>query len=261
MIQYLNLVRHILENGVYKEDRTGVGTLSVFGYQSRYNLRTSFPLLTTKKIHWKSVVYELLWIISGDTNIKYLKENGVSIWNEWADENGNLGPVYGHQWRNFNSQGIDQLLTVINEIKVNPDSRRLIVSAWNPIDIPKMALPPCHSLFQFYVTNGELSCQLYQRSGDAGLGIPFNIASYSLLTLIIAQVTGLKPREFIHTIGDSHVYINHIEALKEQLKREPKPLPTVTLNPNITNILDFKFEDISLDNYEYHPTIKMDVAV
>lgn len=261
MRQYKELLQHILDKGVKRTDRTGTGTISVFGYQSRYDLRESFPLVTTKKIHWKSVVHELLWFIGGSTNIKYLQENGVKIWNEWADENGDLGPVYGHQWRNFGSQGVDQLTNVIEEIKRNPYSRRLIVSAWNPVDVPRMALPPCHSLFQFYVQNEELSCQLYQRSADAFLGIPFNISSYSLLTLMIAQVTELKPGEFIHSIGDAHVYNDHLKQVQLQLERDCKPLPTVSLNGDIKSIVDFKFKDIILQDYEFHPAIKAPIAV
>jgi thymidylate synthase len=260
MKQYHELLNYILTNGVKKEDRTGVGTISVFGYQNRYNIEEFFPLVTTKKVHWKSVVHELLWFISGNTNIKYLQDNGVSIWNEWADKNGDLGPVYGHQWRSFNGQ-VDQLTNLIQDIKKNPSSRRLIISAWNPVDVPKMALPPCHSLFQFYIQNGEISCQLYQRSADAFLGVPFNIASYALLTYLIASVCNLKPKEFIHTFGDLHIYLNHIEQVKLQLSREFKPLPTVKINKDIKSIFDFKYEDIILENYDPHPAIKAPVAV
>ena len=260
MKEYHDLLEHILKNGKQKEDRTGTGTISLFGYQNRYNIKDSFPLVTTKKIHWKSVVHELLWFIAGSTNIKYLKENGVKIWDEWADENGDLGPVYGKQWRSFNGQ-VDQLTDVINQIKNNPSSRRLIVSAWNPVDVPKMALPPCHSLFQFYVNDGEISCQLYQRSADAFLGVPFNIASYSLITYMIASICGLKPKEFIHTFGDLHIYSNHLEQVKTQLEREFKPLPKVEINPDIKSIFDFKFEDIILKDYDPHPVIKAPVAV
>ncbi|MGC4378743.1 thymidylate synthase [Fictibacillus sp. Mic-4] len=264
MKQYLNLLKDILENGVEKEDRTGTGTISVFGRQMRFNLEEGFPVVTTKKLHLRSIIHELLWFLKGDTNIQYLKENGVSIWDEWADENGDLGPVYGHQWRSWpkpDGGTIDQIANVIHDIKHNPDSRRLIVSAWNPADLPKMALPPCHLLFQFYVANGKLSCQLYQRSADSFLGIPFNIASYALLTMMVAQVCGLKPGEFIHTIGDAHIYKNHIEQVKLQLTREPKPLPTMKINPAVTSIFDFKYEDFELVNYEYHPHIKGEVSV
>lgn len=261
MKQYHDLLKHILKYGEKKEDRTGTGTISVFGYQNRYNLEDTFPLLTTKKVHFKSVVHELLWFLKGDTNVKYLKDNGVSIWNEWADEDGNLGPVYGYQWRSFNGQ-VDQILNLIEDLKKNRYSRRLIVSAWNPIDVPKMALPPCHSLFQFYVNSDDkLSCQLYQRSADAFLGVPFNIASYALLTLMIAQVVGLKPFEFIHTFGDLHIYNNHLEQVNLQLEREFKPLPKVRLNKDINSIFDFKYEDIILENYDPHPLIKAPVAV
>lgn len=264
MKQYLNLCRHVLENGVKKEDRTGTGTISTFGYQMRFNLQEGFPLLTTKKVHLKSVIHELLWFIQGNTNVKYLQENGVRIWNEWADEDGNLGPIYGHQWRSWtgaDGRTHDQLKEVIEQIKTNPNSRRLIISAWNVGDLDKMALPPCHTLFQFYVVDGKLSCQLYQRSGDLFLGVPFNIASYSLLTMMIAQVCDLEPGEFIHTFGDVHIYLNHIEQVKLQLTREPRKLPTMKLNPNVKNIFDFKYEDFSLENYHPHPPIKGVVSV
>lgn len=264
MKQYHDLLQHVLDNGVKKEDRTGTGTYSVFGYQTRYNLADGFPMVTTKKLHLKSIIHELLWFLAGDTNIKYLKDNGVRIWDEWADENGNLGPVYGYQWRSWpapNGESIDQITNLVNMIKKNPDSRRLIVSAWNPALIEQMALPPCHCLFQFYVADGKLSCQLYQRSADIFLGVPFNIASYSLLTLMIAQVCGLKPGEFVHTLGDAHLYSNHIEQAKEQLTRKPFPLPEMHLNPHVTNLFDFKFEDFELVGYEAHPTIKAPIAV
>jgi thymidylate synthase len=264
MIQYLNLLQYILDNGIEKNDRTGVGTRSVFGYQMRFDLQNGFPLVTTKKLHLRSIIYELLWFIHGDTNIKYLHDNNVSIWDEWADENGDLGPIYGKQWRRWETKDgsvIDQLSWVINEIKNNPNSRRLIVSAWNVAEIAEMKLPPCHVLFQFYVANNKLSCQLYQRSADVFLGVPFNIASYALLTHMIAQVTGLQVGEFIHTFGDVHLYLNHIEQAKLQLSREPFPLPQLKLNPDIRNIDDFKFEDIEIVNYQSHPAIKADVAV
>lgn len=264
MKQYLELCEHILKNGVKKADRTGTGTISIFGYQMRFDLRAGFPLLTTKKLHLKSIIYELLWFLRGDTNVKYLQENGVRIWNEWADENGDLGPIYGHQWRSWRTaegKTVDQISQVIEEIKRNPDSRRLVVSAWNVGDLPKMKLPPCHVLFQFYVANGELSCQLYQRSADVFLGLPFNIASYSLLTMMIAQVCGLKPGEFIHTIGDAHIYLNHIDQVKLQLTREPRPLPVMKINPAVKNIFDFRYEDFQLENYNPHPHIKGEVSV
>lgn len=264
MQAYLNLLRHVLEQGTAKGDRTGTGTLSVFGYQMRFNLAAGFPLVTTKKCHLRSIIHELLWFLQGDTNIRYLKENGVTIWDEWADENGDLGPVYGKQWRAWPSKNggvIDQITEVIEQIKTNPDSRRLIVSAWNVDEIPHMALAPCHSLFQFYVCNGALSCQLYQRSADIFLGVPFNIASYALLTMMIAQVTNLKVGDFVHTLGDAHLYINHIEQAKTQLAREPYPLPTMLLNPAIDSIFDFRFEDFSLQNYVAHPSIKAPIAV
>jgi len=264
MKQYLDLLRHIRENGVMKDDRTGTGTQSVFGYQMRFNLADGFPLLTTKKVHLKSIIHELLWFISGDTNIKYLKENGVSIWDEWADENGDLGPVYGHQWRSWpapDGRSIDQLSQVIEMIRRNPDSRRLLVTAWNPGEVDKMALPPCHCLFQFYVAEGKLSCQLYQRSADVFLGVPFNIASYALLTMMIAQVCGLEPGEFIHTTGDTHIYKNHFEQVALQLSREPRPLPRMLLNPSVKDIFSFKYEDFTLEGYDPWPSIKAPVAV
>ncbi len=264
MKQYLDLLRHIRENGVMKEDRTGTGTQSVFGYQMRFNLADGFPLLTTKKVHLKSIIHELLWFISGDTNIKYLRENGVTIWDEWADENGDLGPVYGHQWRSWpapDGRCIDQLSQVIETIKRNPDSRRLLVTAWNPGEVDKMALPPCHCLFQFYVAHGKLSCQLYQRSADVFLGVPFNIASYALLTMMIAQVCGLEPGEFIHTTGDTHIYRNHFEQVALQLSREPRPLPRMLLNPAVKSIFDFRYEDFTLEGYDPWPAIKAPVAV
>ena len=264
MNQYLKLLEHVKQNGQKKEDRTGTGTMSVFGYQMRFNLNESFPLLTTKKVHLKSVIYELLWFLSGDTNIKFLKDNGVSIWDEWADENGNLGPVYGHQWRSWpTSEGkeIDQISNLINQIKKTPDSRRLIVSAWNVGEINKMKLPPCHCFFQFYVADGRLSCQLYQRSADIFLGVPFNIASYALLTQMIAHVCGLECGEFIHTLGDAHIYTNHINQVNEQLRRKPKKLPQIKINPSVKNIFDFKYEDFSLEGYDPYPLIKAPVAV
>ena len=264
MNQYLTLLEHVKQNGQKKEDRTGTGTMSVFGYQMRFNLNKSFPLLTTKKVHLKSVIYELLWFLSGDTNIKFLKDNGVSIWDEWADENGNLGPVYGHQWRSWpTSEGkeIDQISNLINQIKKTPDSRRLIVSAWNVGEINKMKLPPCHCFFQFYVADGRLSCQLYQRSADIFLGVPFNIASYALLTQMIAHVCGLECGEFIHTLGDAHIYTNHIDQVNEQLRRKPKKLPQIKINPSVKNIFDFKYEDFSLEGYDPYPLIKAPVAV
>ena len=264
MNQYLTLLEHVKQNGQKKEDRTGTGTMSVFGYQMRFNLNEGFPLLTTKKVHLKSVIYELLWFLSGDTNIKFLKDNGVSIWDEWADENGNLGPVYGHQWRSWpTSEGneIDQISNLINQIKKTPDSRRLIVSAWNVGEINKMKLPPCHCFFQFYVADGRLSCQLYQRSADIFLGVPFNIASYALLTQMIAHVCGLECGEFIHTLGDAHIYTNHIYQVNEQLSRKPKKLPQIKINPSVKNIFDFKYEDFSLEGYDPYPLIKAPVAV
>ena len=264
MKQYLDLLRHIRENGTMKSDRTGTGTQSVFGYQMRYNLSEGFPLLTTKKVHLKSIIHELLWFIAGDTNIKYLKDNGVSIWDEWADENGDLGPVYGHQWRSWPTPDggtIDQLANVVNQIKNNPDSRRMIVSAWNVAEVEKMALPPCHSLFQFYVADGKLSCQLYQRSADVFLGVPFNIASYALLTMMIAQVCGLEVGDFVHTTGDTHIYTNHSEQVELQLSREPRALPKMKINPEVKSIFDFKYEDFELVDYDPHPRISAPVAV
>ena len=264
MQQYLDLLQHILDTGVQKHDRTGTGTISCFGYQMRFDLQKGFPLVTTKKVHTKSIIYELLWFLKGETNIGYLKENGVSIWNEWAKENGELGPVYGKQWRSWEGKDgkvVDQVSDLIKQIKTNPDSRRLIVSAWNVTELAEMALMPCHTLFQFYVANGKLSCQLYQRSADVFLGVPFNIASYALLTLMIAQVCDLEPGDFVHTFGDTHIYNNHMEQVKLQLSRQPFPLPTMKLNPTVKNILDFKFEDFSLENYQSHPPIKAPVAV
>ena len=264
MKQYHDLMRHVLNNGVHKQDRTGTGTVSTFGYQMRFNLQQGFPLLTTKKLHIKSIIYELLWFLQGDTNIKYLKDNGVGIWNEWADENGNLGPVYGHQWRSWptpDGKSIDQISTLIDMIKKSPDSRRLIVSAWNVSDIEKMKLPPCHTLFQFYVANGKLSCQLYQRSADIFLGVPFNNGSYALLTMMVAQVCDLQLGEFVHTFGDAHLYSNHIEQTKTQLSRDLRPLPTMKINASVKNIFHFKFEDFTLENYDPHPHIKAAVAV
>lgn len=264
MKAYHDLLRHVLENGTEKSDRTGVGTRSVFGYQLRCDLRHGFPLLTTKKLHTRSIVHELLWFIAGDTNVKYLRENGVSIWDEWADANGDLGPVYGKQWRSWQTPSgasIDQLTQVIADIRRNPDSRRLIVSAWNPADVPSMALAPCHALFQFYVANDRLSCQLYQRSADVFLGVPFNIASYALLTAMVAQVCDLEAGEFVHTFGDAHLYLNHLEQAQLQLTREPRPLPTLRLNPAVRDIAAFRFEDIAIDNYDPHPAIKAPIAV
>ncbi len=264
MQQYLDLMRHVLEHGNKKEDRTGTGTVSVFGYQMRFNLAEGFPLLTTKKVHLKSIIHELLWFLQGSTNIKYLKDNGVSIWDEWADENGNLGPVYGYQWRNWpkpDGTHIDQIAQVVEAIKNNPDSRRLIVSAWNVADVDQMKLPPCHAFFQFYVADGKLSCQLYQRSADIFLGVPFNIASYALLTMMVAQVCGLKLGEFVHTLGDAHIYSNHFEQTREQLSRQPRSLPTMRINPKVQDIFSFKFEDFTLEHYDPHPAIKAAVAV
>ena len=261
MKQYLDMLRYVLENGVDKMDRTGVGTRSVFGQQMRFDLSKGFPLMTTKKMHLKSIIHELLWFIKGDTNVKYLQDNGVRIWNEWADENGNLGPIYGSQWRNWNGEGIDQLAQVVDKLKNNPNDRRMIVSAWNVSKIPEMRLPPCHMMFQFYVANGKLSCMLYQRSCDMFLGVPFNIASYALLTMMLAQVCNLKPGEFVHTLGDTHIYHNHFEQVKEQLRREPLPLPTMKLNPAVKDINDFKFEDLTLENYQCYGAIKAQVAV
>jgi len=261
---YLDLMRKILEEGERKNDRTGTGTLSLFGAQLRFDLNEGFPLVTTKKVHLKSIIHELLWFLKGDTNVAYLKENGVSIWNEWADENGNLGPVYGAQWRSWrgaDGQTVDQISQVIEQIRKNPDSRRLIVSAWNVAELDRMALAPCHAFFQFYVANGRLSCQLYQRSADFFLGVPFNIASYALLTIMIAQVCGLKPGDFVHTFGDLHLYSNHIEQAKLQLSREPRPLPMMKINPAVKNIFEFKYDDFSLEGYDPHPAIKAPVAV
>lgn len=264
MKQYIDFLDHILEKGVKKTDRTGTGTISVFGYQMRFDLADGFPLLTTKKLHLKSIIYELLWFLKGDTNIKYLNENGVTIWNEWADENGNLGPVYGYQWRSWptpDGKHIDQISGVVNSIINNPDSRRHMVCAWNVGEIDKMALPPCHALFQFYVADGKLSCQLYQRSADVFLGVPFNIASYALLTLMMAQVTGLKPGEFVHSFGDAHIYLNHINQVKLQLSREPRNLPKIIINPNVKSIFDFNFDDFKLEDYNPYPHIKGAIAV
>jgi thymidylate synthase len=264
MREYLNLVRHVLDHGTRKSDRTGTGTLSVFGHQMRFNLQDGFPLITTKKLHVRSIIHELLWFLRGDTNIRYLKENGVSIWDEWADEKGDLGPVYGYQWRSWptpDGRHIDQIAQVIDQIRRNPDSRRLIVSAWNVAQLEDMALPPCHLLFQFYVAEGRLSCQLYQRSADIFLGVPFNIASYALLTLMVAQVTGLKPGEFVHTLGDTHLYLNHLDQARLQLTREPRPLPQLRLNPERTSIAEFVYDDFELMNYDPHPAIKAPVAV
>jgi thymidylate synthase len=262
--QYLDLLAEVLQNGARKTDRTGTGTLSVFGRQLRFNLADGFPLLTTKKLHTKSILIELLWFLRGDTNIKWLQERGVSIWDEWADENGNLGPVYGYQWRHWRTpdgREIDQIEQLIASIKKKPDSRRHIVSAWNPADVDKMALPPCHALFQFYVANGKLSCQMYQRSADLFLGVPFNIASYALLTRMVAQVTGLAPGEFVLTLGDAHLYLNHLEQAREQLGRAPRPFPRMRLNPEVRELLDFRFEDFTLEEYEPHPAIKAPIAV
>ncbi len=274
MKQYLDLVQHVMENGVDKKDRTGTGTKSVFGYQMRFDLAEGFPMVTTKKLHLKSIVHELLWFLKGDTNIRYLQENGVRIWNEWADSKGNLGPVYAHQWRNWNSEEIDQIQEIIDTLKKNPDSRRMLVSAWNPSVLPdtsisfeenvrsgKAALPPCHAFFQFYVTNGKLSLQLYQRSADIFLGVPFNIASYSLLLLMMAQCTGLKPGEFIHTFGDAHIYTNHFEQIELQLSRKPHPLPIMKLNPEKIDLFNFTFEDFELVDYKHHPLIKGKVSI
>ena len=264
MKQYLDLLQHILDHGTHKSDRTGTGTISTFGYQMRFNLADGFPLLTTKKLHLRSIIHELLWFIKGDTNVKYLQENGVRIWNEWADENGDLGPVYGAQWRSWRDPRggvIDQLAAAINDIRHNPDSRRIIVSAWNVADLPDMALAPCHCLFQFYVADGRLSLQLYQRSADCFLGVPFNIASYALLTMMVAQVCGLQPGEFVHTLGDAHLYLNHLEQARLQLTREPRPLPVMRLNPEVKNIEDFVYEDFTLEGYDPHPHIAAAVSV
>ena len=264
MRPYLDLMQHVLDHGTKKPDRTGTGTLSVFGYQMRFNLAAGFPLVTTKKCHMKSIIHELLWFLQGDTNIKYLKENGVRIWDEWADEHGNLGPVYGKQWRSWATQDgrvVDQISGVVEQIKKNPDSRRLIVSAWNVGELEQMALAPCHAFFQFYVADGKLSCQLYQRSADIFLGVPFNIASYALLTLMIAQVCGLQPGDFVHTFGDAHLYLNHLEQTQLQLSREPRALPAMRINPDIKNIFDFRFEDFALEGYDPHPVIKAPIAI
>ena len=264
MKQYHDLLQHILDNGTKKEDRTGTGTISVFGYQMRFDLNEGFPCLTTKKLHLRSIIHELLWFLKGDTNIHYLKENNVSIWDEWADEDGNLGPVYGSQWRSWpaaDGRHIDQIKQVIDQIKNNPDSRRIIVSAWNVGEIDKMALPPCHAFFQFYVADGKLSCQLYQRSADTFLGVPFNIASYALLTMMMAQVCGLKPGDFVHTLGDAHLYSNHLEQARLQLTRDFRPLPQMNINPNVKDLFDFKYEDFELVNYDPHPHIKAAVAI
>jgi thymidylate synthase len=264
MRQYLDLIERILAEGAEKRDRTGTGTLSVFGHQMRFNLAAGLPLLTTKKLHLKSIIYELLWFLAGDTNVRYLNDHGVSIWNEWADEHGDLGPVYGHQWRSWptpDGGAIDQIANVVAAIRRHPDSRRLIVTAWNPVDVDRMALPPCHCLFQFYVAGGRLSCQLYQRSADVFLGVPFNIASYALLTMMVAQVTGLAPGDFIHTFGDTHLYLNHLDQARLQLARPPRPLPVMRINPAVTDIFAFQFEDFTLEGYDAHPHIKAEVAV
>ena len=264
MKQYLELVKHVLDNGVFKGDRTGTGTKSVFGYQMRFNMADGFPLLTTKKVHLKSIIHELLWFLQGSTNVHYLQENGVRIWNEWAADDGELGPIYGYQWRswpNYDGGHIDQIANVVEQIKHNPDSRRLIVSAWNVAQVPQMALPPCHTLFQFYVADGKLSLQLYQRSGDIFLGVPFNIASYALLLLMVAQVTGLEPGEYIHTLGDAHIYSNHVEQVNEQLQRTPRHLPRMALNPDVKSIFDFRYDDFKLEDYDPYPPIKGVVAV
>ena len=264
MKQYLDLMRTILDEGHYKADRTGTGTYSIFGYQMRFDLQKGFPLLTTKKLHLRSIIYELLWFLRGDTNIQYLHDHNVTIWDEWADENGDLGPVYGKQWRSWvapDGRVIDQITSLIEQLKRNPDSRRLIVSAWNPADVDQMALPPCHTMFQFYANDGQLSCQLYQRSADVFLGVPFNIASYALLTMMVAQVCGLKAKDFVHTFGDAHIYSNHVEQAKLQLSRDPRPLPQMRINPEIKSIFDFQYEDFTLENYDPHPHIKAEVAV
>ncbi|MBR4638422.1 MAG: thymidylate synthase [Bacteroidales bacterium] len=264
MKQYLDLMRTILDEGHYKADRTGTGTYSIFGYQMRFDLQKGFPLLTTKKLHLRSIIYELLWFLRGDTNIQYLHDHNVTIWDEWADEHGDLGPVYGKQWRSWEAPDgrvIDQITSLIEQLKRNPDSRRLIVSAWNPADVDQMALPPCHTMFQFYANDGQLSCQLYQRSADVFLGVPFNIASYALLTMMVAQVCGLKAKDFVHTFGDAHIYSNHVEQAKLQLSREPRPLPQMRINPEVKSIFDFQYEDFALENYDPHPHIKAEVAV
>ena len=264
MQAYLDLLQHIIDTGVKKTDRTGTGTTSCFGYQMRFDLKQGFPLVTTKKLHTKSIIYELLWFLKGDTNIAYLKENGVRIWDEWADKNGDLGPIYGHQWRSWtgaDGKTYDQIKDVLHQIKTNPDSRRMIINAWNVADLPKMGLNPCHALFQFYVANGRLSCQLYQRSADVFLGVPFNIASYSLLTMMVAQVCGLEAGDFIHTFGDVHLYNNHVEQAKQQLTRKPYPLPVMKINKEVTDLFSFKYEDFTIENYQYHPAIKAPVAI
>ncbi len=264
MKQYLDLLDTILKYGVKKTDRTGTGTISYFGYQMRFDLADGFPLLTTKKVHLKSIIYELLWFLNGDTNVKYLQDHGVRIWNEWADPNGDLGPIYGYQWRHWRTpdgKEIDQIANIVNALKNNPDSRRHIVSAWNPADVDDMALPPCHTMFQFYVADGRLSCQLYQRSGDSFLGVPFNIASYALLTMMMAQVCGYKPGVFVHTLGDAHIYLNHLEQVHTQLQRTPYPLPTMRINPDVKDIFSFQYEDFTLENYQCHPTIKGVISV
>jgi thymidylate synthase len=264
MRQYQDLMEHVLKNGVEKRDRTGTGTISVFGHQMRFDLADGFPMMTTKKLFLKAIIHELLWFLAGDTNVRTLQKNGVTIWDEWADAKGELGPVYGHQWRSWpdgHGGTIDQIANLISDIKRNPDSRRLIVTAWNPVDVPKMALPPCHCLFQFYVANGKLSCQLYQRSADIFLGVPFNIASYALLTMMVAQVTGLEPGEFIHSFGDAHLYLNHLDQAREQLSRRPYPLPAMRINPAVKDIFAFQYEDFTLENYRSHPTIKAEIAV
>ena len=264
MKQYLDLMRTILDEGHYKADRTGTGTYSIFGHQMRFDLQKGFPLLTTKKLHLRSIIYELLWFLRGDTNFQYLHDHNVTIWDEWADENGDLGPVYGKQWRSWEAPDgriIDQITNLIEQLKRNPDSRRLIVSAWNPADVDQMALPPCHTMFQFYANDGQLSCQLYQRSADVFLGVPFNIASYALLTMMVAQVCGLKAKDFVHTFGDAHIYSNHVEQAKLQLSRDPRPLPQMRINPDVKSIFDFQYEDFTLENYDPHPHIKAEVAV
>ena len=264
MQQYLDLLKLVRDTGTQKTDRTGTGTRSIFGHQMRFNLSDGFPLVTTKKVHLKSIIYELLWFLRGETNVRWLQQHGVTIWDEWADANGELGPVYGYQWRSWPSQNdgtIDQITNLIRDIKANPDSRRLIVTAWNPADIPRMALPPCHCLFQFYVADGKLSCQLYQRSADIFLGVPFNIASYALLTLMVAQVTGLKPGDFVHSFGDAHLYLNHLDQANEQLSRQPYPLPTMRLNPDVKDIFAFRYEDFTLENYQSHGRIAAPIAV
>ena len=261
---YLDLMQHVLDHGVRKDDRTGTGTLSVFGHQMRFDLSRGFPLLTTKKVHLKSIIHELLWFLQGSTNVRYLRENGVTIWDEWADAAGELGPVYGYQWRSWpapDGRHIDQIAAVVEQIRTNPDSRRMIVSAWNVADIPRMALAPCHAFFQFYVAKGKLSCQLYQRSGDIFLGVPFNIASYALLTMMLGQVCGLEPGEFVHTLGDAHIYLNHLDQVHQQLSREPRPLPSMWVNPQVTDIFAFRYEDFSLKGYDPHPAIKAPIAV